>query len=485
MISAAALMGISPVAGINLVHAASGKTVVTKKIVIKQKTDAAAKKQGMTIVLGKNAYVYDKKGKRNKNYKIGKKVWPVIGKTAKLVAVGKKKIKGQLYYQIDPNNFIKAANVATVNGKKVKNFKQKNIGKKNSNKKIKLTHNAYVYDKKGKRIKSAGKLSKGSSISYVGVVTIKGKKYYNLGKGQYVKTSNAKTIKKPEKVPAPTYVQLVHNAYAYDENGNQIEADGTFIKGAQYQALAAKEINGKWYYQVGEDESGSQWIKAVNAAVVSGPALIHDPDFKSPSVDENQDSDSVIITLKSNAPVYDAKGKPIKNVDFNVGHTARVSEARYLWLPAQQKTILAYRLASYQQGFISQDDVQSVSGPLTPVNTPEQAQEAGTVATASDKQALNAAISEAVSVKNSDAYRLATSAAQQAYDKAITAGQTVSNSATSSVLDVNNALAAIQKARSALNNAASSNSGNSQTGSASPNGQVSNPAGQVSNPTNN
>lgn len=455
MISAAALMGLSPVAGVSKLNAAvktTSKTTVTLNTNKSNKKAATlARKKTLTIVLGKNAYIYDAQGKRNKNYKIGKKVWPVLGKTAKLTAIGTKKIKGKLYYQIDGQNFIKAANVATVNGKKVNKFKATSNKQKNKAKKIKLTHNAYVYNKKGKRIKAAGKLSKGSSISYVGMATIKGKKYFNLGKGQYVKAANAKTIKRHEKLPDPTYIQLVHNSYVYDENGNQIETDTTFIKGAQYQALAAKEINGKWYYEVGEDENGTQWIKAVNAAVVSGPALIHDPNFKSPTVDDDQDNSSTIITLKSGATVYNAKGQPIKNVDFNVGHTARVSEARYLWLPSQQKAILVYQLASYKQGFISQDDVQSISGPsLSPVNTQEEAQEAGTIASASDKQSLNAAISEAVSVKNSDAYRLATSKAQSAYDKAISKGQTIASSSTASVLDVNNALAAIQKAQSAL-----------------------------------
>ena len=59
--------------------------------------------------------------------------------------------------------------------------------------KVVLKHNAYVYNYKGKRIKSSlGKyfIKKGTSMSYVGTKKIKGKKYYNLGHGEYIKAGN-------------------------------------------------------------------------------------------------------------------------------------------------------------------------------------------------------------------------------------------------------------------------------------------------------
>lgn len=54
----------------------------------------------------------------------------------------------------------------------------------------KLTHNAYVYTSKGKRVKSAKKLSKGEKVKILGYKTIKGKKYARIGKNRYVKAAN-------------------------------------------------------------------------------------------------------------------------------------------------------------------------------------------------------------------------------------------------------------------------------------------------------
>lgn len=503
MLSAAALMGVSPLLSASqTVNAApksavkktvstgstdstSSKKTVTKTAVKKttantasskknankassKKTSANTKKSakttanttnnGDTIVIGHNSYVYYANGKRNTNYKVGKKVWPVIGKGAKINAYGTKMINGKLYYYIGNSSYIKAVNIATINGKKnskasastTKAASAKNDASKSSLKKIKLIHNAYIYDKNGSRIKSAGKLAKNSTISYVNVKTIKGKKYFNLGKGQYVKTTNA-DYEDPDDIPDSTYIQLVHNSIIYDENGNAMQDEDLLIKGAQYQALAAKQINGKWYYQIGNDGTNTQWIKAVNAAVVSGPALIKDPDFSAPTVNNNADANTSVVTLSANPNIYDIKGNLLTNINFSLDHSVRVDQARYIWIPSEKRAVLAYRLASYPSAYVLAENVNNFSGKvLTPINSETDAEEAGVVATAADKQQLNAAISSANSVKNSDAYKLASNSAKSAYDTAITNGQKTSTSTTSTLLDVHTALDAINKAQRAL-----------------------------------
>ncbi len=422
------------------------------------KTTASTTNNGDTIVIGHNSYVYYANGKRNTNYKVGKKVWPVIGKGAKINAYGTKMINGKLYYYIGNSSYIKAVNIATINGKKnpkasastTRAANAKNNASKSSLKKIKLIHNAYVYNKKGKRIKSAGKLAKNSTISYVNVKTIKGKKYFNLGKGQYVKTTNA-DYEDPEDIPDSTYIQLVHNSIIYDENGNAMQDEDLLIKGAQYQALAAKQINGKWYYQIGNDGTNTQWIKAVNAAVVSGPVLNKDPDFSAPTINNNADANTSVVTLSANPNIYDIKGNLLTNINFSLDHSVRVDQARYIWIPSEKRAALAYRLASYPSAYVLAENVNNFSGKvLTPINSETDAEEAGVVATAADKQQLNAAISSANSVKNSDAYKLASNSAKSAYDTAITNGQKASTSTTSTLLDVHTALDAINKAQRAL-----------------------------------
>ena len=60
-------------------------------------------------------------------------------------------------------------------------------------KKSKLTHNAYVYNAEGKRIKGTDTLKKNHVFTVVGVKTINGKNYLSLGNGQYVKATNAQS----------------------------------------------------------------------------------------------------------------------------------------------------------------------------------------------------------------------------------------------------------------------------------------------------
>lgn len=57
---------------------------------------------------------------------------------------------------------------------------------------VRLSKKAYVYTSKGKKTKKSYK--KNAKLTVYGTKTIKGKKYYNLGKGRYIRTSNAKKI---------------------------------------------------------------------------------------------------------------------------------------------------------------------------------------------------------------------------------------------------------------------------------------------------
>ncbi|PEH06454.1 GH25 family lysozyme [Lactobacillus sp. UMNPBX4] len=61
--------------------------------------------------------------------------------------------------------------------------------KKNTGKARVLKHNAYVYDKNGKR-KKHKVLKKNHSVTVHGKKTIHGKKYYKIGKNKYIKAAN-------------------------------------------------------------------------------------------------------------------------------------------------------------------------------------------------------------------------------------------------------------------------------------------------------
>ena len=121
---------------------------------------------------------------------------------------------------------------------------------------LKFKHNAYRYNKNGKRIGS-GYITKGSTYYSKGVYKIHGKKYYKLDtKGNvYIKSGNLSTRRLTDQVT------LKHNAYLYNIHGRRINRQKLY-KGVSYFIYGSRYINGKKYYQIGVQE----YIKASNAS---------------------------------------------------------------------------------------------------------------------------------------------------------------------------------------------------------------------------
>ena len=311
-------------------------------------------------------------------------------------------------------------------------------------KSVELIKNSYVYDANGKRIKSAGTLKKGSTIDYYGTKMINDQNYYDMGKGQYIKTTNAKETEDTEPVKEDTYINLIKNAIIYNDNGDTYNEDSApLLKGASYQALAAKKINDKWYYSIGD----GQWIKAVNAVVTSGPALIpksEDPnaDYSNSTTDPNQ----LIATWTTSSPVYNSKGEIKPNQEFGKGHQARVSELRYIWVKSENQAVLFYKLVSDKDGFVKADDVTISGKTLALANDPEQAKNDAVVATDSDKASLISAINSADAAEKTDAYKFATDAAKTNFKQAYEAAQNARTSKTATISVVKNALDNLTKA---------------------------------------
>lgn len=130
-------------------------------------------------------------------------------------------------------------------------------------KKSKLTHNAYVYKSNGTRY---GKkvLKKGKTVNVLGQKKIHGKKYYRIGKNQYVKVANfAKKTNKANTVSGQYY--LTHNAYVYNAEGKRIKGTDTLKKSHVFTVVGVKTINGKDYLSLGN----GQYVKAANAQTTS------------------------------------------------------------------------------------------------------------------------------------------------------------------------------------------------------------------------
>lgn len=121
---------------------------------------------------------------------------------------------------------------------------------------LKFKHNAYRYNKNGKRI-GTGYITKGSTYYSKGAYRIHGKKYHKLDTKSniYIKDGNL-SIRR-----LTNQVTLKHNAYIYNIHGRRINRQKLY-KGVSYFIYGSRYINGKKYYQIGAQE----YIKASNAS---------------------------------------------------------------------------------------------------------------------------------------------------------------------------------------------------------------------------
>ena len=451
----------------------SSKKAATKTTAKKSTSSKATSKASSNdITLARNAYVYDKNGKRLDKY-MGSAKYTTIARGVTVKSNGTTKINGVLYYSLGNNAYIKAANVVgganasssskttTSTTKKTTSTKKSTTSKTTSTKKtstkkdseasdrdaikVKLIHNAYVYDQSGKRIKKYNgktKLTKGTTVNTYGTDTINGKDYYQLNAAgtAFVKASNVDSA-------SSVTITMKKNAYIYDGNGDTEKK--TVKKGKKVKATEARYIGTKLYYKIGDD----QFVKAANVGKVSSKLdPVNEPDG-SATVDDNSSYDTnlnaSIVTTTKVAPLYDIKGQADSTRSFGAGQKQQVSELRYIATSANSTPELFYKLAS-GRGYLKATDVIYSGKTLSPVNTPEQALTEVTVATAADKAKLTPSINEANAIKNTDAYKLASSSAKSAYDKAITDATAVNNNASATVAQVNEAIANITSAKAKL-----------------------------------
>lgn len=234
--------------------------------------------------------------------------------------------------------------------------------KQSSDNTIKLVHNAYVYDKNGKRLTTymgSSKyttIGKGVTVKSNGKVKIKGVSYYYLGDNAYIKAVNVdgpsastssvnkKKSSSSDSTITAVSIKIARNSYVYDENGKRIkkyEGKAKLTKGTTVDSYGTATINGKLYYQL--DEKGTAFVKASN-------------------VDTDE---TATITLKKNAYIYDGNGDT-KKKKIKKGKSVKATEARYIG------TKLYYKIGDDQ--FIKASNVGKTSGAnLDPVNEPDGA----------------------------------------------------------------------------------------------------------------
>ena len=250
---------------------------------------AAATEGTVTYKSGNTTYTLKSNGKKvvtststaKSTKKSAKKV---VKKTTKKTA-----IKSESKKDSKKTTTKKSASTKKSTSKKTASSK-KTTSKKTTSNTIKLIHNAYVYDKNGKRLKTymgSAKyttIAKGVTVNSNGTKTIDGVLYYSLGGGAYIKaanvddkaanvddkaatssstektsskttskknTSSEKNTSSDEESEDSTSVKLIHNAYVYDENGKRVKnyLGTSYIgKGVTVKGLGTKTIKGTKYY---------------------------------------------------------------------------------------------------------------------------------------------------------------------------------------------------------------------------------------------
>ena len=194
------------------------------------------------VMLMHNAYLYNANGQRDNQI--------ILGAGSIVTSHGITRINGRDFY------------ILVDQGAKQKKYYLA-VGNVQSTSRI-LRHNAFVYNKHGKRIMSAGIRYKGKQIkTYGSQVTIKGKKYYIIAHNRYVKAANvgSKLIQNAQtaNVAASSALtsqniiekRVMHNSYLYDQSG--IRANRLIVlAGSKLNFEKQTTINGRPFYRLSD-----------------------------------------------------------------------------------------------------------------------------------------------------------------------------------------------------------------------------------------
>lgn len=409
LISVATLMALSP--GLSLV--APTNSVVSA---------ATAR----TIRLRYDAAIYYGNGRYNSRAN-----WLKKGKTYKRYS-NQIRIGNHYYYRVGNNRYIRSSNVAQIDGKNT----------------LALDYNSKLYTSRGQKWRLPS-LKKNNVYRYYGSKTIKGSKYYRVGRNQYIKAANVTALNGNPIYVNQTYVTLKRNTTSFT-------ADGDANNTSSYKRGQKVIVDQYIYIPASYDDD---WTAANDDAAV---AFYHIKGQKDAYLPElyvtarkamksvyyaNLHNTYIKLTATGNMPIYNVNGEAtsvvMPHAATNVSNTLNVDRLMYLWVAKDNKAELFYHLKSdsiitpsgnvyrlrdvrhyVDNGFIKASDAKYASGiKLTPVNTEAEAKADANVATASEKSALNAEIAKSSQVKASDAYKLTTRDQRDIYDRALTNAQ--------------------------------------------------------------
>ncbi|MCX8721263.1 SLAP domain-containing protein, partial [Lactobacillus sp. B4010] len=173
----------------------------------------------------------------------------------------------------------------------------------NNGQKVKLMHNAYIYDLQGNRANRIT-LGAGSVITVYGIKNIAGKNYYIVvDRG----ANNSKYLIKVANIEARK-LELKHNSYVYDKHGKRLKKAGELKKGAFIDTYgAAVTIRGQKYFII----NSNQYVKAKNVAAKAssvGTSKVEAAPISTP-VANTQNQDVFEKEIIHNSYLYDGEGR--------------------------------------------------------------------------------------------------------------------------------------------------------------------------------
>ena len=251
---------------------------------------------------GKFVQNFNKELSTSKNYTFSSTTYNRGSKTYYTNYMDAVVIGNNSFYYLGDNGYIKINNVS---GQGKNTFK--------------VTHNSYVYNKNGKRLKTfRGKkayIAKGKTIKS----TAKQKyyytpyTYYNIGDGQYVKSSDI------SKLNGKGVLFVSQNSYVYNKKGKRAnkmtikagslvnyagssrdgESQYYYLDGGDSKHITNYKIGGKYFFSIGN----GKYIKANNINTINGRALF----TKGPiSIEVTQDTSALNNKFQATNKIYKA-----------------------------------------------------------------------------------------------------------------------------------------------------------------------------------
>lgn len=413
LISVATLLAVSP--GVGLVNP-------TNSVI------AAARTR--TVTLRYDAQVYYANGRLN--WKAG---LLYKGRTyrrySNQIRIGK-----HYYYCVGKNRYIRSSNVGQIDGKST----------------LTLDYNSKLYNNRGRKWRLPS-LKKNNAYRYYGTKTIKGVKYYRVGRNQYIKAANVAALNGNQIYVDQTYVTLKRNTTSFtadgDANNTSSYKRGQKVSVDQYIYIPAS-YDDDWTAANDDYPVAFYRIKGQKDAYLPQLYVTARKAMK-PVYYADLHNTFITLTATGDMPIYNVNGEAtsvvMPHASTNVSRSQNVDRLMYLWVAKDNQAELFYHLKSAEintpagdvyrlidvrhrmdmgNGFVKASDAKYTSGiKLTPVNTKAEAEADAKVATASEKSALTAEIAKSSQVKASDAYKLTTRDKREAYDYALSDAQKI------------------------------------------------------------